>query len=436
MNTTNTPPNIKEYKHLKYFQDGLCEIAKNIEFREVKDSFQKKLKDDLKAIRNDKKVIVAADKTRNYYRMDKERYKELLNNNITKDYKKVDDKVIKDITRNDQKEALKLEVADRVYCTSKRDSFITIKDHKQNYMNNTKCRLINPCKSEMGMISKQMLSKIITDVKTKSQLHQWKNSDSVIDWFSKLQNKQDLHFIQFDIMNFYGSITPELVNNALVYASQFVDISRDTRSTIMQATNSFLCSDGDTWIKKQGGTFDITMGGYHGAEVCDLCGLYILSQLRNITPNIGLYRDDGLAVSSGTRRQNEVIKKKICQAFKNLNLSITSEANLKVVNFLDINLDLGTGLYKPYMKDNDMPLYVNTRSNHPPSVIKSIPVGVDRRLSRISANKQVFDSSIPLNQEALAKSVYRHKLEYEPPTECTTKKKTRKKPAIWFNPLF
>ena len=92
MNTTNTPPNIKEYKHLKYFQDGLCEIAKNIEFREVKDSFQKKLKDDLKAIRNDKKVIVAADKTRNYYRMDKERYQELLNNNITKDYKKVDDK--------------------------------------------------------------------------------------------------------------------------------------------------------------------------------------------------------------------------------------------------------------------------------------------------------------------------------------------------------
>ena len=48
----------------------------------------------------------------------------------------------------------------------------------------------------------------------------------------------------------------------------------------------------------------------------------------------------------------------------------------------------------------------------------------------------MFDSSIPLYQEALAKSGYRHKLEYEPPTECTTKKKTRKKPAIWFNPHF
>ena len=88
------------------------------------------------------------------------------------------------------------------------------------------------------------------------------------------------------------------------------------------------------------------------------------------------------------------------------------------------------------MKDNDIPLYVNSRSNHPPSVIKSIPIGVNRRLSRISANKQVFDSSIPPFQEALAKSGHKHKLEYEPPTECTTKKKTRKKPEIWFNPPF
>ena len=48
----------------------------------------------------------------------------------------------------------------------------------------------------------------------------------------------------------------------------------------------------------------------------------------------------------------------------------------------------------------------------------------------------MFDSSIPPFQEALAKSGHKHKLEYQPPTECTTKKKTRKKPAIWFNPPF
>ena len=40
--------------------------------------------------------------------------------------------------------------------------------------------------------------------------------------------------------------------------------------------------------------FDVTMGSYDGAEVCELVGLYLLSKL---TPqmgikNVGLYRDD------------------------------------------------------------------------------------------------------------------------------------------------
>ena len=177
------------------------------------------------------------------------------------------------------------------------------------------------------MVSKQMLNKIIAEVKTKSQLQQWKNSHSVIDWFSKLNNKQNLHFIQFDVVNMYGSITPAILYDALTFAAQFVDISEETKSTILQATNSFLCSDGKTWIKKQGGTFDITMGGFHGAEICDLIGLFILSKLRDVIPNIGLYRDDGLAVSSGTCRQIENIKKKICKIFDNLGLAITTEAN-------------------------------------------------------------------------------------------------------------
>ena len=130
------------------------------------------------------------------------------------------------------------------------------------------------------------------------------------------------------------------------------------------------------------------------------------------------------------------IKKQICKVFKNLGLSITSEANLKVVNFLDITLDLNTGLYKPYMKENDLPLYVNSSSNHPPLVIQNIPKGVNRRLSRISANKQVFDASVQPYQEALTKSGYNYNLEYEPLTEPINKKKNRKKPVTWFNPPY
>ena len=103
---------------------------------------------------------------------------------------------------------------------------------------------------------------------------------------------------------------------------------------------------------------------------------------------------------------------------------------------MDINLDLNTGLYKPYMKDNDSPVYVNTKSNHPPLVLKNIPMGINRRLSMISANKEVFDNSVAPYQEALNKSGYSHKLEFEPATDLGTKKKIRRRNVTWFNPPY
>ena len=78
---------------------------------------------------------------------------------------------------------------------------------------------------------------------------------------------------------------------------------------------------------------------------------------------------------------------KICRIFEQNGLSITIDANLKIVNFLDITLDLSTGAYKPYMKENDHPVYVNMKSNHPQLVLKNIPMGVNNRLNRISSSK-------------------------------------------------
>ena len=42
----------------------------------------------------------------------------------------------------------------------KREAFISLKDHKENFENNPKCRLINPAKSDSGKISKLILDKI------------------------------------------------------------------------------------------------------------------------------------------------------------------------------------------------------------------------------------------------------------------------------------
>ena len=52
--------------------------------------------------------------------------------------------------------------------------------------------------------------------------------------------------------------------------------------------------------------FDVTMGSYDGAEVWELSGIFMLSLIANkYNPNnIGLYRDDGLAIFQNTSSDN------------------------------------------------------------------------------------------------------------------------------------
>jgi hypothetical protein len=49
-------------------------------------------------------------------------------------------------------------------------------------------------------------------------------------------------------------------------------------------------------------------------------------------------------------------------------------------------------------------LYVNKNSNHPPAVIENLPAAVNRRLSTISADENIFKQAIPPYQKALEES--------------------------------
>ena len=85
--------------------------------------------------------------------------------------------------------AKSLGLDERMECYSNQSTFITWKDHKVNFMNNTKCRLINSSKSEVGLVSKHYLSSIISTVAEKSSVNQWRNASTVIKWFENLKNK-------------------------------------------------------------------------------------------------------------------------------------------------------------------------------------------------------------------------------------------------------
>ena len=70
------------------------------------------------------------------------------------------------------------------------------------------------------------------------------------------------------------------------------------------------------------------------------------------------------------------IKKDFQKLFKKHDLEIVVECNMKIVNYLDVTFDLNTGTFKPYHKPGNEINYVNVNSNHPPNVIKQIPLSI------------------------------------------------------------
>ena len=149
-------------------------MVKNVEFKKVPNSFQNQLKSDINNIKNETKVYMKADKTTNYYKVDVEKAEELVEKEVHKEYKKA--KLVADIKSEAASLATELGVEDRIFATVENQAYNTIKDHKDDFRNNPKCRQINPCKPELGKVSKYRLDEILDDVRVKSGLTQFKNN--------------------------------------------------------------------------------------------------------------------------------------------------------------------------------------------------------------------------------------------------------------------
>ena len=161
-------------------------------------------------------------------------------------------------------------------------------------------------------------------------MNQWHNTKSVIEWFEAIKNKSKINFIKFDIVEFYPSISKKLLSKAIEYAQSVTTIEEKVIKTIYHARKSLLFDKDNVWVKKDNPEFDVTMGSYDGAELCELAGLYVLDLLTKDSgkQNIGLYRDDGLSCFENiSGRDSEKIKKKLLKIFKSNRLSITVECN-------------------------------------------------------------------------------------------------------------
>ena len=67
----------------------------------------------------------------------------------------------------------------------------------------------------------------------------------------------------------------------------------------MQARKALLFNEGVPWVKRSDNEdFDVPMGSYDRAEVCELVGAFLLNNLSQVIDksNVGLHIDDGLGV--------------------------------------------------------------------------------------------------------------------------------------------
>ena len=434
-NSRATPPQINE---MSKFEDDLLRLIENIEFRNNRCQFQYKLNDDVNFIRRSNYMFIPADKTNNYYKLQKNEYEKLLKDNTTAKYSRASSSEIEDINSEAKIIAEKVQLADRIETIAQKPAFITIKDHKDNFPNRVQCRLINPAKSEIGVISKNILDRINKELIKTTGVQQWKNTQCAINWFKSVQSKENCSFMTFDVVEFYPSITQKLLDDALKFASDFVNISNSEKHIVHHARKTLLFHDDSPWHKSNPPyLFDVTMGSFDGAETCELVGIYLLHKIKHLFNNeVGLYRDDGLAILRNLNpSQAERLTKRLIAEFKAHNLKITVDHSTKTINFLDVTFNLNNGTYRPYAKPNSTTKYVNIKSNHPPNVTKTIPVSVNKRLSNISSSKQQFNAARHPYQEALKDAGYEHKLEYSQAT-TSQKKRSRNRSIIWYNPPF
>ena len=73
---------------LKNFERDLFDLINKIEYKNVKNELQLKMKNDIRNIKDSNRVILAADKSPNLYKVTKDDYSKYITENITKEYKK------------------------------------------------------------------------------------------------------------------------------------------------------------------------------------------------------------------------------------------------------------------------------------------------------------------------------------------------------------
>ena len=119
------------------------------------------LYEDMRKVQTSKKTLIPTDKTPSMCRLNKNNNQNISRNAITITYKKANKTKI---NKEGFKFAKQADVLDKIEMNGTGNSFVTLKDRKENFMNHSTTRPINPSKNEIGRISEHILDQINTEL--------------------------------------------------------------------------------------------------------------------------------------------------------------------------------------------------------------------------------------------------------------------------------
>ena len=126
-------------------------------------------------------------------------------------YKKASKTDLQEVNCEASKIAKKERFENKMEIFTPSEAYLTIKDHKCDFLRNILWRLINPAKMDVGKLSRTILQEKIAKLHEKLQLNQWKSTDEVLEWFSTLKftkastKNQKTKFFKFNIQAYYSS---------------------------------------------------------------------------------------------------------------------------------------------------------------------------------------------------------------------------------------
>ena len=113
----------------------------------------------MQLINIESKILTFVKDTTNLYKLEKEEYKKLLKDSIITIYKKVNKNVNKQINLEEKNIIKDKTIANKILVNEQNECFKSLKDHKPNFTENPKTRLINQAKIEIDRLSKSILGK-------------------------------------------------------------------------------------------------------------------------------------------------------------------------------------------------------------------------------------------------------------------------------------